>query len=216
MTNPPEVDEAIDNDVLLKAVRYCLVALLWPEEHRLGVLGAARFVVGKRLESLTPARPEAVAELKGLLDRALVLEPSEDEVAVAADLERQAQELALPLDSGESQLAAIAVTRAISLITTGDKRAIVSLQVLLAHTVWLQALCGRVRSLEQLVLGALEDEGFARLATAICADREADKALSTCFSCFGGTPTPASAEAGLRSYIDDLRKTAPDVMVVEP
>lgn len=216
MSDPAEVDEAIDNDVLLKAVRYCLIDLLWPDEHTLGVLGAARFVVGKRVASLTPARPEAVAELERLLDRAVALEPSEDEVTLAADLELEAQELALPLDNGESQLAAIAVTRAFALVTTGDKRAIVSLQALLAHANWLRALCGRVRSLEQLVLVALEDEVFAKFAASICADRDADTALSTCFSCFGGSATPSSAEAGLRSYIDDLRKAAPDVLVVGP
>jgi len=210
------VDEAIDNDVLLKAVRYCLTALLWPTERSLGVLGAARFVVGKRVASLAPGRPEPAAELELFLERAIVLEPTDEEVALAADLERQAQELALPLDNGESQLAAIVVTRVIALLTTGDKRAIVSLQALLQHVPWLQPIHRRCRSLEQLLLGALEDEVFAVLTAAVCADRDADKALSMCFSCFGGTATSALVEAGLTSYIADLRKAAPDVLVDTP
>ena len=143
-TTDARVAEALDNDVILKAVRYSATELFWLPETRLGVLGAARYVVSGRLKrtGITEARPTIADELTAFLDRPEVLEPSEYELTLAGELEREAQRRALPLDAGESQLAAMVVERAIPLLTTGDKRAIASFEQLLRVASWLAALCG--------------------------------------------------------------------------
>lgn len=214
------VDEALDNDVILKAVRYTATQLFWPPETRFGVLGVAPYVVAGRLKrtGITEARPATADELLAFLDLAQVLEPSEQELTLAGELEREAQRRALPLDTGESQLAAMVVERAIALLTTGDKRAIASFEQLLGVASWLAALCGRVRSLEQLALHvARDDDAFPTLSGCVCSDPDADTTLSICFGCLGGEPASRDvAEQGLVSYIDALRADAPEILAAAP
>jgi hypothetical protein len=214
------VDEALDNDVILKAVRYAATELFWREDTRPGVLGVAKYVVGRRIKRLrlAKARPTIEDELATLLARTEELEPSEQELTCAAELEREAQRRSLPLDAGESQLVAMVVARGIPLMTTGDKRAIASFEHLLEAMPWLGALCGRVRSLEQLVLGLVRDEDtFSPVAECICSDPEADTALSICFSCLGGGDAAReTVEQGLLSYINALRAEAREVLVPAP
>ena len=62
-----------------------------------------------------------------MLSQMLLLEPTASEIELAAEFEAQAQRQNVPLDSGESQLAAIALSRAARGILTGDKRAITAL-----------------------------------------------------------------------------------------
>ena len=214
------VDEALDNDVILKAVRYGATDLFWREARHLGALGAARYVVAGRIKRLKLAetRPTIDTELASFLARTEVLEPSHDELTRAAELEREAQQESLPLDVGESQLAAMVVERAIRLMTTGDKRAIASFEQLLDAAPWLVALCGRVRSLEQLVLEiARNDALFGTLAECVCSDPDADMTLRICFSCYGsGHAARDSVEQALVSYIGALRADAPRVLTPAP
>lgn len=214
------VDEALDNDVVLKAVRYGATELFWPEPRRLAVLGAAMYVVAGRIKRLKLAktRPKIDDELTSFLARTELLEPSDDELTRAAELEREAQRRSLPLDAGESQLAAMVVERAIALMTTGDKRALASFEQLLKAASWLEALRGRVRSLEQLVLDlARDDEVFETLAQRVCSDPDADTTLRICFSCYeGGHAARDAVEYGLVSYIGALRANAPQILAPTP
>ena len=212
------IDEALDNDVILKALRYGETGLFWPRPVRVGVLGAAIYVVGGRIERLKLAetRPTIESELASFFARTAQLEPSADEVTRAAELEREAQRQSLPLDAGESQLAAMVATRAIALMTTGDKRAITSFEQLLGVAPWLGALGGRVRSLEQLVL-IRQEELFAALAECVRSDPDADTTLRICFSSDGGNhPAREVVEQGLASYICALRTDAPQILVPTP
>jgi hypothetical protein len=206
--------QAVDNDVLLKAIRYGLETAFWPTQ-KIGVLGAARFVIGKRVESEGSGRPE---RLKKLLGRAEELEPDPGELDLAAEIERRAAELGVELDSGESQLAAVVVRRGIDLFETGDKRAIAGLEPLMTEIEELDQLCGRVRCLEQIAHRVSADAGrFTSISHAICAEQGVDKSLSTCFSCYtgGGAERSAVLDA-LRSYIEDLRSHAPSVLEAGP
>ncbi len=101
-----------------------------------------------------PAAASASAEQ--LLSRTVVLEPSDGELELAAAIETAAQTRGLALDAGESQLVAITIQRAIPWIETGDKRAIKSLEVLVDEVDDLTPICGRVRCLEQIVLGCAD------------------------------------------------------------
>lgn len=214
-------DTAVDNDVLLKAISYGLESHFWPKAgngYKVGVLGAARYVVGDRIAKAKLGRQEASQALADFLGRAEILEPTEGELKLASEIELAAQQNGLPLDAGESQLGAMVIKRNLPLLETGDKRAITSLEQLLAIVAQLESLAGRVRCLEQIVYRIAEDSGlFMSLATAICAEADVDKSLAICFSCFSGaTPRQRGALEALLLYIEDLRHGASTVLEAGP
>ncbi|MDQ3729412.1 MAG: hypothetical protein M3355_07455 [Actinomycetota bacterium] len=217
----PEVDVAVDNDVVLKAACYGLAVRFWPHrdgEPSVGVLGAAPFVLAKAV-----GRGDRVHDEKAAMDalgdffaRAAVLEPTDDEVTAAAELEHSAQRAGLALDSGESQLAAMVAGRSISMLETGDKRAVRALQGLIGNPVC-SVLGGRVRCLEQLFLRLLDIAGdeYPALVSAVCSEPDVDKAASICFGCHsGGEANGGAVQVALGSYVASLRAEAPDVLAV--
>jgi hypothetical protein len=212
-------DLAVDNDVLWKAAAYGLGLLFWPDEvgyRCIGVLGAARFVLRALIlrSHFQKDRHEVQEELDSILAGAEILEPTEDELRFAAEIEVTAQRLALQLDAGESQLCAMTVIRQIPLLETGDKRAIRALDNLFDALSPLAPLRARVRCLEQIVLRIISDaERLREVSNAVCSEPTVDMTLSICFSCT--SPTPVSHESafeGLRSYITALRGAAPRVL----
>lgn len=80
---------------------------------RRGVIGTSRFVAGKRLKRREADPQAAQARLAAFLGIAVELEPSEEELRLAATIEAEAATAGLELDSGESQLCAIATARSI-------------------------------------------------------------------------------------------------------
>ncbi len=208
------VNAAVDNDILIKAACYRLQDTLLGASF--GVLGAARFVVAGRLARmpLMGERQEAQDAAADLIARSVVLEPSDAELTLAAELETLAQRQGLELDAGESQLAAIVAERDVGQLSTGDKRAIRAFEQLLDALPALAALAGRIRSLEQLVddlVGRLESPDD--VAKAICAEPTVDKALTICARCHTPPPDgPAIDREGLASYIRQLRADAPRML----
>jgi len=146
----------IDNDILVKGACYRLLAetvASIPGEGHCGVLGAAKFVVSHYIKQQKLAGDVAAAEMcfSSFLASNEALEPSSDERELAATLEANAQQLSLSLDSGESQLVSILVSRVLPCLATGDKRAIAALEKLLDTDARLANLAGRIRCLERLV-----------------------------------------------------------------
>lgn len=209
---------AIDNDILFKAACYGLLSQLigttCSETEVVGVLGSARFVVGKKIEkgNLQRDRAAALAIFFEFLKRSEALEPTPNEQNMAADLELTAQRLGINLDSGESQLCAMLVYRVLPLLLTGDKRAIKVMERLMSADNRLVALCGKVRCLEQLVYDALTKGDDVTFRTAICAEPEVDKTLAICFSCTNQTAMRPGILEGLQSYIRSLRLDANRVL----
>lgn len=216
------IDTASDNDVILKAACYGLTTVIWPDMvslRHVGVLGSARYVLAGAIEraKLSRAKTEVHAEAVAFLDAATALEPTRAELALAAEMEALAQQLALSLDAGESQLAAMTTERAISVLETGDKRAIRAFERLLDHLEQLRPLAGRVQCLEQLLLRVVSEEDVDMVATAICAEPFVDQALTNCFGC--RSEDPISKEmvfVALSSYIEDARRNAPRVLATSP
>ena len=217
------IEIAVDNDLILKAVCYGITSDFWPglcATIEVGVLGAARYVVSKRLDRapLLRNRSDAQTGLANLLACVAELEPTDREISLAADFEVAAQREGLSLDAGESQLAAMVIERAVPILETGDKRAIRSIEQLLDRVAALHPIQGRVRCLEQIVRRVLDDaDAIDRVAVAVCGEPGVDKTMSICFACSSGRPsTLDQVVEGLASYIASLRADAPRVLVPEP
>lgn len=207
----------IDNDVIYKGACYFLLAPICQaaggQPNEMGTLSAARFVVESRIRRAPLAGDvnAVLAAFRNFVDQAVALDPTHDEVGLAADLESLAQRLGLPLDAGESQLCSILAIRAIPLMLTGDKRAITALEPMLDHEPRLAPVAGRMKCLEQVVLQIILQAGLEPTRTQICAEA-IDQALTYCFSCFQSAAPLQSVLDGLNSYIGDLRNQAPRVL----
>ena len=208
----------VDNDIVFKGAGYGLLpdllATVSSQEDPVGVLGAARFVVSKKIQKATvnKGRDAALANLEEFLRRALAIEPTEVEQTIAAELELAALSSGVSLDSGESQLCAVLIERMVPWLLTGDKRAIRAMEQLLNSNARLGAITGKVKSLEQLVLAAIPDEAKASsVRKKICAEAHIDKTLAICFSCSSAAAASDCAK-GLESYIGDVRKQAARVL----
>ena len=215
------MDAAVDNDLILKAVCYGLADEFWPraEGGNLGILGVARYVISDQIRrgTLNRTHADVRSDLDDLLEKCEALEPTEVEIALAAEVELCGQELGLALDNGESQLATIIVSRQIPLLETGDKRAIAGLEQVRHHLRAFEALRKRVRCLEQIAWRLVGDgDAFERISAAICAEQGVDKSLSVCFGCFGSAPADlATALEALDQYIRAVRETASEILVDE-
>ena len=208
----------LDNDIVLKVCRYLLAGKLLETLSRCGksaVLGSAKFVLRHRIGRSPGLADKArvTAELEAFLRAASVVEPGEAEVLLAADLQERAQLLGLALDTGESILLAVLVQRDVSLLATGDKRGIAVAEVVLEQQSLLTAAEGKVACLEQLAAELLRSIGPEVLRAKICADCDADKSLTICFSCGSDAFSEASVSAGLTSYVNAVRTTAPRLLV---
>lgn len=206
-----------DNDVLLKGTCYVLmpqIAAAVPGIGATGVLGSSRYIVPREIQRRCTRDIATRAEecFAAFLRENELLEPDSAEQAMAVRLERRAQDLGLNLDAGESQLLAIAISRGSPWVLTGDKRAIISIEILLDHEPCLAPVQRRVWCLEALVREVLFAGDTREIRSSICRVEEADRALSICFKCGRTPPTREEALEGLLSYITHLRSGAPRVL----
>lgn len=205
----------IDNDVLIKIAAYGLTKPL-ADVTTVGIkppsmLGVGRFVVRDRL-----ARTErlidcaaALACFDALLPKLRLLEPSDEELAVAAEFEAAATRENFELDSGESQLLAILLLRNADLLVTGDKRAISAIGLLAAN-----AAQGKVACFEQLVATLVLMVGADALRQAVCNEPDADKAVTICCSCRQEVaPATEDILAAIASYTNHVRGAAAGTLV---
>lgn len=209
---------AIDNDVILKGVSYGLLAELLAAvpgaPHAYGVLGTAKYVLRKALQKRPPQRAEAAkAELEAALALLEVLEPTEPETTLAAQLEFEAQRQGVPMHVGECQLVAMLLIREFSHLLTGDRKAIAALASIAAPAgIDGARLAARFICFEQAIRHLVITEGAAMVKAAICAEREVDPAMRVCFSCSSPEVGEASWIAGLDSHIAELRGLSGDLL----
>lgn len=207
----------VDNDVLLKGSCYGLLAqmaqVIPADWNELGFLGAAPFVVRKKISTANSSGSNAVCirYVNYAFSKMASLEPTEAEMSLAAEIEMLAQELNFPLDFGESQLCSIAITRKIEWLVTGDKRAIRSLEALVSARDQLGHIRGKAICLEQLLF-LLVCFRNTRARYKVCSEPSIDRALSIAFSCALTEAPVRSWLQGLRSYIESLRANAPTVL----
>lgn len=206
----------MDNDVLHKTTAYGLFAnvLKTPQlqDETYGALGAAKYVVSKKLKKRPPSRglDAALADLSEAFQKLKVIEPTQEEIATAAGIEYQAQHLDLALDTGESMLCAVLLVRGLNHVLTGDKRAIKALEILNTAENIFES---KIICLEQIFLWLVSDQGIHQIRNAVCNDKAMDQALTSCFSCYSPEVPDDECVEGLRSYILDLKRSAPVVLV---
>jgi hypothetical protein len=212
------MDALIDNDILMKGACYGLLDELLLRSYapttQVGILGAAKFVLSKAIQKRQlHGEPESViARLNTFIDNSCIVEPTEAEQRLAADLELQAQRIGVALDAGESQLCAVLIIRELRSLRTGDKRAIKAMEQLLAADERLRPMCGKVQCLEQLMIRCISESNLPVIRATICAEPNVDKTLGICFSCGSLTISLEVVRDCLNSYVSDLRRHAPQIL----
>jgi hypothetical protein len=207
----------LDNDVIFKTARYCLLDQLLhvstDEVVKPLILAAAPFVLHNLIQrsKAVTNKPEILTSLGSFVDSVELIEPSEAEIEFAAEMEEEASAKSLSLDTGESILTAITIMRDRKALVTGDKRAIYALRNI--RRCQLQ-IVERILCFEQIIYAIVQVIGFENARALICADPNVDTAISLCFSCAaGGEPiSDESWTTGLESYITHLRLAAPDLL----
>ncbi len=208
----------VDTDVLMKLALYGLFDEIAHAgcaagcDRRTGIIGAAAFVARKRLRRRAADADAATARLETFLATVASLEPTESELDMAAGFEAAASRAGVDLDTGESQLCAIALTRGKPVILTGDKRAILAIERLTPEVGPLRALASRVACLEQAFKLVVRRVGALLVRASVQAERGADTAIDICFRVTSDA-VPDNFEAeGLDSYIEAVRRDAPIVL----
>lgn len=204
----------LDNDVVLKMASYRLgnelIIAATNEEIPPSILVVAKHVIRSLIDRSKKLmnKDAAKVELEAIFDKVQQLEPTQEEIVLAADFEEAAVELALELDGGESILFAILLRRNARLIVTGDKRAIGALEQISTADGY-----GRVACFEQLIATIAASAVHSELRIKVCAEPDADKAMTVCFSCGQAGAKPSDIDEGLSSYINSVRRTAPNVLM---
>lgn len=214
-------EAAIDNDILYKGSWFGLLQQLFAATPgaptQAVVLGQAKFVVAKKIERQIrkgiPNSQRALDHLVEFFSTLALTEPTTEELLIAAEVENAAAAKGLPLDAGESILCAVVATRRLGALVTGDKRAICAMELLVDTSPTLQAVAGRVVCLEQLFVALLGSRTGRDVRAAVCANAHADRALATCFACSSPEVGLDQCHAGLESYIQNLRETAPRMLL---
>jgi hypothetical protein len=209
----------LDVDVVIKLAAYDLLdAIAHPGcaadcSGRRGVIATTRFVARGRLLRKAVDPSAAQAQLAAFLGDAVELEPTEDELRLAATIEAHAATAGLELDSGESQLCAIAICRSTPALLTGDKRAIAAAEALLETVAELAALTERIACLEQAMALAVDRLGALPVRALVLAELGMDTAINVCFQ-FTNPAIDAKFEpTGLSSYINSVRSSAPTLLI---
>lgn len=205
----------IDNDVVLKMCAYLvaeeLVQVASMDAVPPAILAIAKFTLRNRVERSRAIKDKAA--VKEALELALAkvrhLEPTQEEIEIAADLEQEAAMLGLAFDGGESQLTAMLLKRNGSALVTGDKRAINALAKINPPEIH-----RRIGCLEQLIASVATQFGVGRVREGVCAERDCDKAITASFACSSSTLSLPELMVGLRSYINFLRKEAGELLLL--
>jgi hypothetical protein len=211
----------LDNDVLIKVCCYRIARDLLQIFQNIGplaTLAVTRIIVREQIRRSTRITDKTAAEteLDVILEQLESVEPTQQEVDLAAEFEAIALAQNLPFDAGESQMLAVVVYRTTLLIVTGDKRAVTAAAPILSACNMPSVCDGRLVCLEQIVLAILRRRSASELQSQICLERSADKVLAIVFRCTSGQPAvEVDVEEGLRSYIASLRATAPNLIFDE-
>ena len=212
---------AVDTDVLIKVAAYRLASEFAGSIAGKGppaALGLTHIIAGKQLARRRKHLRDsegAANELEALLGMCGQLEPDDDEIRIAAKFADTAQARGLPLDPGESQLAAIVANRSLPLMITGDKRAIGALSQLVEDMSMRAAFVGRIACFEQIVSAIAEVIGAISVRERICSEPEMDGAMRLACSCDRAVWDPAQLREACSSFAGAVRTEVGDLLAGE-
>lgn len=207
----------LDNDVVIKAAAYGLgepiVGCLTIAEEAPAVLGVAHYVVLRKSKNAKRfSNPEKVSfSVAALLDCLSYIEPSEEEIELAAELEDAARDKGGSLDVGEAQLLAILLKRSSQALVTGDKRAIEA-----TARLELEDAAGRLICLEQIIASFIAKGSAEMLRKKVCMEPQADRTLSNCFACSSFDETSVTDHEvmeAIQSYLNHLSRASGDLLM---
>lgn len=210
----------IDNDFLHKLTMYelfdLLVQSISQDKVHLSALDVAQYVIRKKAKKNPPQKglDAFLKVFEQILQKIELVSPTDIELKLASELEACAQRQGVNLDIGESQLCAILICRSIPVLFTGDKRAIYAIEVIFHSGNSIPDFKAKLVCLEQAISWLLQHSPQLgeQVRTAICTEKNADKSLSICFSCSSPEQSDIDWQGQLRSYIEYLRKQAPNLL----
>lgn len=210
----------VDNDIVLKVCCYnaskVFLECLGAHVRSVCVLGMIQFVltgvIRKRNGISNKLRTSTC--LDEMLSIVVPIEPSDNELKIAAELEEVAQRNDVELDAGESQLLAMLISQRGDVLITGDKRAIRGIDAVTSELAVESAVEGRIACLEQVAMSILQRTGAEHLHSLVCSESGVDTALEICCSCATKEFSEESIGQKLASYIGELRRFAPKCLVV--
>lgn len=213
----PELD-LVDNDIIFKICCFDLLvgfAALFDAGASPNRLVVAEYVLKKKMSrsSRLNDKSACLKRLTAFLEWSAGLEPTDDEISLAAEIEGLAQQQNIAFDSGESILLAVLLSRLARRLFTGDKRAIEGLWPLSQSLNKEDAVSSRIVCFEQIMLSLLEKLGAEELARRVCQESGADTTAAICCGCAGRQVDAAGITEGFQSYIADLRKRCGPVLV---
>jgi hypothetical protein len=204
----------IDNDVAIKVCAYrChneAIALTTFADGPPAILAVATYSIRSRLERRHSLQDPAgaLAAFDELVSQLSIIDPSESEVALAAEFEEHAKRLGFDLDVGESLLLAILLERNCCCLVTGDKRAIAAMAAFEAAHIGQRVMC-----LEMLMACLVGRYPFDEIRTRICSEPNADRTMTICFGCRTQEVTLENVLDGLFSYYSSIVETAENVLL---
>jgi hypothetical protein len=207
----------LDNDIVLKGAAYGLGAqiteLFTLSGRAPAILGVARFVIPKIAAKGRNCRnPQAMTtRVQAVMDQLQIVEPSETEIRIAAELETRALKSGGALDTGEAQLLAVLLSRSSPAIVTGDKRAIAAIARLEETGTIDQIVC-----LEQVFAQLISIEPVQLVRDGVCNEPSIDRTMTICFACASASAIELHGRdvaGALRSYVDHLRLTVGAVLM---
>ena len=212
-----------DVDLVIKLVCFklssSLMKSLLENNQTIEVLESTKYVVRKRVYKVFEEKydQEIKLELENFSTNCNYIEPSDDDLFLAAEIEKISQLKNLSMDTGESILCAIAInssTEFLTYIATGDKRAIKSISRIKNTLEKINYLNGKFICLEQIVIDLIRRGSLIQIRKNICRFPNLDKALSICFSCTGSNGLPeVEIINGLNSYINDLDSKSDNILI---
>lgn len=195
-------DTFIDNDVIFKTCVYDLSDRIAEALNRapndIGILSSAIFVLAPILE-----RHGIDQSSINLFRSSTIIEPTDAEIKIAADIEEEALRRNLEVDYGESILVSVVASRGERLVT-GDKRAIRGLSSLSSHSDPCARLRRRIVTMEATIAALLATCDVALVRKSVCDSPKTDLAVSACFVCHQETCAVEDVLAALSSYQKSL------------
>lgn len=183
--NSSAIDVVVDADIVIKLSVLDLfseaLAAIGTSPSRCGMLRSMKFSAGVSRSSIRVRKAGQGAAADRLLSSLNILstlsEPTTSEAHCAAALVLASQSLGLSVDGGEALLFAVSLSRNISFLTTGDKKAVRSLAEIEKHIPSVSEMRGRIIAFEHLTYASIRRFGFQQLSARLHTGAHCDKGL---------------------------------------